>query len=233
MIERQREHGVDLIKIMAPGGNLTRGSQPGAAQFSREETCSIVAYAKTAGYEVAAHCHGTGGIANAAAAGVTTVEHCSWLQSDGTRGDYDPTIAAEMAAQGVWVSPTVNAGWARFRGGDGKFEARISKNFEGLKRAGVRLVASTDAGIPNVRHEDLAKALPVFSHYAGLTPFEALRSATSEAARALAIVDIAGTIAPGLSADLVFLEGDPLSDLTCIQQPALVMVRGTEIEAKA
>jgi imidazolonepropionase-like amidohydrolase len=94
-------------------------------------------------------------------------------------------------------------------------------------------VASTDAGIPNVRHEDLAKALPVFSHYAGLSPFEALRSATSEAARALAIADIAGTIAPGLSADLVFLEGDPLSDLTCIQQPALVMMRGREIEATA
>ena len=233
VIDRQREHEVDLIKIMATGGNLTRGSSPGAAQFSRDETCKIVAYAKTAGYQVAAHCHGTEGIGNAAAAGVTTVEHCSWLANDGSRQDYDPEIASEMAAQGVWVSPTVNAGWARFRGGDGKFEARISKNFEGLKRAGVRLVASTDAGIPNVRHEDLSKALPVFSHYAGLSPFEALRSATSEAARALAIADIAGTITPGLSADLVFLEGDPLRDLACIQQPSLVMLRGREIEAKA
>ena len=233
VIERQREHGVDLIKIMATGGNLTRGSHPGVAQFSRDDTCSIVAYAKKMGYRVAAHCHGTEGIGNAAAAGVTTIEHCSWLGADGARGDYDPTIAAEMASHGVWVSPTISAGWARFRGGDGKFEARIAKNFEGLKRAGVRLVASTDAGIPNVRHEDLAKALPVFSHYAGLCPVEALRSATSEAARALAISDIAGTIAPGLSADLVFVDGDPLNDLTCIQKPALVIVRGTEIEVTA
>ena len=228
VIERQHDHGVDLIKIMATGGNLTKGSQPGEAQFGDVDTKAIVDKARSLQYEVAAHCHGTDGIRNAAAAGVTTIEHCSWIAPDGSRGDYDAAVGAEIIANGVWVSPTINAGWQRFRGGDGKFEERIHGIYRQFKADGVQLIASTDAGIPNVRHEDLALALSVFAHFAELTPLETLRAATVNNAKALAITDVAGTIAPGMSADLLFVEGDPLADLTVLQNPALVVARGME-----
>jgi imidazolonepropionase-like amidohydrolase len=66
----------------------------------------------------------------------------------------------------------------------------------------------------------------VFAHFAGLTPVEALRSATSESAQALGIDDLTGTLAPGFAADLVVVDGDPLADLACLARPVAVMTRG-------
>ena len=97
-----------------------------------------------------------------------------------------------------------------------------------MKAVGVGFIASTDAGIPGVRHEDLPKALPVFAQYADMQPVEVLRSATSDAARALNIPHETGAIAKGLAADMVFVEGDPLSDLSVLQTPARVLTRGIE-----
>ena len=187
VIDRQTGHGVDLIKIMATGGMLTKGSSPREAQFDAASTDAIVRYANGCGLEVAAHCHGTEGISHAANAGVATIEHCSWLGDDGRRTGYDPCVAAKIARRGIWVSPTINTGWKRFIGGDGRFETLVKGTFANMRAAGVRLIASTDAGIPNVRHEDLAKALPVFARFAGLTAVEALRAATSDCADALGL----------------------------------------------
>ena len=228
VIERQQAHGVDLIKLMATGGMQTPESQPKDAQFDQPTTTAIVAAAKARGFDVAAHCHGTPGIRHAARAGVRSIEHCSWIGPDGQRGDYDPEVAREIAAAGIWISPTVNAGWARF---GAKFAANVTANFRGLKEHGCRLIASTDAGIPNVRHQDLAKALPVFARLAELSPLQALRSATSESAKALGLEGVAGVLQPGASADLLFLPGDPLADLQALLQPALVVVRGREVPA--
>ena len=225
VIQRQREHGVDLIKIMATGGMQTAGSQPKDAQFDQATTTAIVAAAGAAGFDVAAHCHGTSGIRHAANAGVRSIEHCSWIGSDGRRGDYDAAVAEEIARRGIWISPTVNAGWARF-GED--FATRVTTNFRAMKRHGCRLIASTDAGIPNVRHQDLAKALPVFARLAELSPVETLRCATSECAAALGIDDITGTLREGASADLLFVRGDPLRDLGSLLTPAMVVARGRE-----
>ena len=88
------------------------------------------------------------------------------------------------------------------------------------------MVASTDAGIPNVRHQDLARALPVFAQLAELSPVEVLRSATSECAAALGLADVTGVLREGLAADLLFVPGDPLKDLGVLQRPALVVARG-------
>lgn len=227
VIERQVEHGVDLIKIMATGGNLTKGSSPRRAQYDAETTRAIVEHARRRGFDVAAHCHGTEGIAFSARAGVATIEHCSWLGDDGMRSGYDSDVAAEIAANGVWVSPTINAGWKRFAK-NAKFEQAVQGTFARMREAGVRLIASTDAGIPNVRHEDLARALPVFAHYAGLTPVEVLRSATSDCAAAIGLGAVTGRIAAGLAADLLFVEGDPLADLAVLESPALVVAGGRE-----
>ena len=166
VIARQHEHGVDLIKVMATGGSLTKGSTPRMAQFDADTLAAIVAEARQRGYPVAAHCHGTQGIRFAVHAGVNTIEHCSWVGEGGWGAEYDPTLAAEMATRGVWVSPTVNLGWKRHVGSGSEHESRLLRNFAAMRAAGVALAASTDAGIPNVRHEDLAKALPVFAHIA-------------------------------------------------------------------
>ena len=230
VIDRQTEHGVDLIKIMATGGMLTKGSSPREAQFDAASTDAIVRYANGCGLDVAAHCHGTEGVSHAAKAGVATIEHCSWLGDDGRRTGYDPAVAAEIARRGIWVSPTINTGWKRFIGGDGKVEALISGTFARMREAGVRLIASTDAGIPNVRHEDLAKALPVFGRLAGLTTVEVLRAATSDCADALGLGDVTGRIARNHAADMVFVEGDPLTDIGALETPALVVARGKELK---
>lgn len=225
IIERQRQHGVDLIKVMATGGMQTPGSQPKDAQFDQATMSAIVAAANAHGYPVAAHCHGTPGIRNAAHAGVCSIEHCSWIGGDGKRGAFDPQTALEIARRGIWISPTVNAGWGRF-GPD--FAAAVTANFRAMKVHGCALIASTDAGIPNVYHEDLAKALPVFARLAELSAVETLRSATSDCARALGLGDTTGILREGASADLLFVRGDPLADLGALRDPALVVARGRE-----
>ncbi|NJN52554.1 MAG: amidohydrolase family protein, partial [Gammaproteobacteria bacterium] len=121
VIARQAERGVDLIKVMATGGSMTKGSRPKDSQFDAATLAAIVAEAKARGYHVAAHCHGTEGIGFAVAAGVTTIEHCSWVGEAGWGRAYDANIAAAMAAAGVWVSPTINAGWSRFMGRGDEF----------------------------------------------------------------------------------------------------------------
>ena len=225
VIARQHARGVDLIKLMATGGMQTAGSQPKDAQFDAATTAAIVRSANARGYAVAAHCHGTPGIRHAAAAGVRTIEHCSWIGPDGKRGGYDPAVVGEISRRGIWVSPTVNAGWARF--GDA-FAATVTANFRAMKAGGCRLVASTDAGIPNVRHEDLPRAIGVFARLAELTPVEALRSATSAGAAALGLAQETGMLREGMCADLLFVRGDPLSDLSALTRPALVVARGRE-----
>lgn len=232
VIERQHDHDVDLIKMMATGGNYTKVSHPGRAQFSQRQMFAIVEAARELDYSVAAHCHGTEGIKRAVKAGVSTIEHCSWLNREGKRAECDNETIELMGAMGTWVSPTINSGWARFGGGDAKFKAGVQKNFRKMRQARVKLIASTDAGIPNVKHDDLPKSLRVFAEYAELTPVEVLRTATSEAACALGLSSQTGAVKPGYVADLVFVEGDPLRDLAVLDNPVLVIAQGKEYERR-
>lgn len=225
VLHRQLEHDVDLIKVMATGGNLTKGSTPADAQFDAATLAIIVRESATHGRHVAAHCHGTGGIANAARAGVTTIEHCSWVGSAGWAKNYDPEVSAIIAAAGIWVSPTINLGWKR-RIGSGAYEALIQANYRRMREAGVKLIASTDAGIPNVFHHHLPLALPVFGHFAGLSNPEVLRAATVDCAQAIGLGDLTGKLAPGYSADLVLTEQNPLDDLGALASPVDVMAKG-------
>lgn len=228
VVERQVERGVDLIKIMATGGNITPGSSPLNAQFSELEMQAIVQAAKQHGHRVAAHCHGTEGISNAARSGVTTIEHCSWVGEAGWARNYQQDVVETIVANHVWVSPTINAGWQRYVG-TREFEGLIRDNYAKMRTAGVKLIASTDAGIPNVRHQDLPKALPVFAHFAGLSSVEVLRAATSDCADALGLGATIGRIAPGFEADLVAYEGNPLEDLSVLSHPVMVIARGRRV----
>jgi imidazolonepropionase-like amidohydrolase len=138
-------------------------------------------------------------------------------------------VVGLIAERGSWVSPTVNAGWRRFLDGGERgqrFADGMRQCFRELRRAGVRLVASTDAGIPNVRHDGLPAALQVFAELAELSPVETLRAATSDAALALGIAEVTGALEPGLEADLLVSDGDPLSDLAALERPLAVMAAG-------
>ena len=232
VLRRQLEHGVDLIKVMATGGRMTRGSNPIDPQFDLPTLSQIVDLAASHELSVAAHCHGTEGIRIAAEAGVRTIEHCSWVGQAGWASDYRPEVAAAMAERGVWVSPTVSRGWRRFLDNpDSATLKRIQAAFKDMRSRNIPFIASTDAGIPGVYHHHLPQALPVFAAIAGLTPKAALRTATSDAAKGLGLGQITGRLKPGLSADIVLVHGNPLDDLAVLAEPAAVWARGVEAKA--
>ncbi|MDJ0785305.1 MAG: amidohydrolase family protein [Myxococcota bacterium] len=234
VITRQVDRGADWIKVMATGGRMTKGTQPSRAQFDLETLSGIVAFAGEQGRSVAAHCHGTEGIDFAARAGVRTIEHCSWVGEEGWASDYQPEIAAKIKHHQSFVSPTVNRGWRRML--DPKAEKllqRLRAAFGDMLAREIPFVTSTDAGIPGVFHADLAHALDVFARIAALSPERTLRMATSEAAIALEIESETGRLAPGLAADLLLVEGNPLDDLSPLTNPALVFARGVPQEAAA
>ncbi len=229
VVRRQVACGTDLIKVMATGGVLTAGTKPSDAQFEQEELDAVVAEARAHGRHVAAHCHGTTGIERAARAGVRTIEHCSFAGDDGFGTAPTAELVALLARAGAFVSPTVNTGFARFFGEDGapgKFATRMGDAYTALRRAGVPFIASTDAGIPNVAHHRLPEALAVFARLASLRPVEALRTATSECARALGLEGVTGELRAGFSADLIVVDGNPLEDLSALLRPILVVARG-------
>ncbi len=223
VLARQLEHKVDLIKVMATWGNITKGSRPVDAQFDEETLSLIINAAQSHGFRVAAHCHGTSGIRNAAAAGVTTIEHCSWVGDEGWGKAFNPEVVARIARQGIWVSPTISSGWKRFAG---NFADLLKRNYDRMREGGVKLIASTDAGIPNVLHHNLPLAIPVFAHFTGLTATAALRAATSDCAEAIGLGGVTGQIREGYSADFVLYDGDPTSDLDVLGSPLQVYKHG-------
>jgi len=227
VLQRQVAHGVDLIKIMATGGRMTRGSEPTDAQFTVETLQALVATAHAHELPVAAHCHGTEGIRRAAHAGVDTIEHCSWVGPDGWASDYQDSVAELILERGVWVSPTVNRGWQRMLDSpSGAVLGRVRRAYRKMLELGIPMLASTDAGIPGVYHADLPHALLVFAKIAELTPAETLRSATADAAKALGIDHLTGTLATGKCADVLLVDGNPLEDMSALTRTVAVYCRG-------
>jgi len=228
VLQRQFTHDVDLIKVMATGGTMTPDSKPHQVQFSVDLLKMIVASAAEKQCLVAAHCHGTQGIRNATMAGVRTIEHCSWVSESGWGQGYDDDLVTEIAQRGIWISPTVNYGWRRYSGAR---EQLLIDNFSRMRNAGVKFIASTDAGIPNVFHHQLPQALPVFAHLAGFNPVQVLKSATSDAAEAIGLGRVTGRIQVGYSADFMLLDRNPLDDLSALLSPIAVFARGDSVGA--
>ena len=230
VLARQIEAGSDWIKVMATGGVFTSGSRARDTQFELGRLVAIVEAAGRAGRPVAAHCHGTQGIADALRAGVRTIEHASFAGEDGFGTQLDESLMWEIARAETWVSPTVNASWGRrienAEGAPTEFFLRMSRCLRQQRDAGVRFVASTDAGIPGVAHHDLAAGLSAFARFAGLQAVDVLRAATSEAARALGIAAETGRVEEGLSADLLLVSADPVEDLATLRDPEVVVFRG-------
>lgn len=213
--------GVDWIKVMASGGNMTPGSNVFAAQYSVAELRAVVEEAHRLDRRVAAHAHGVAGIQAAVEAGVDVLEHCSFQTPAGSVKDEG--VIAEIARRGILVSPTISGRLLGQQGTD-RFEMRA-----GLVRAffeaGCDLFMSTDSGIPGLPHDDLVRALRTVQAMTAQSAVEVLRLATSTSARLLRLPD-RGTIALGQRADLLVVEGDPTHDLGALERVRAVVAGG-------
>ncbi|MFJ9691357.1 amidohydrolase family protein [Kitasatospora sp. NPDC101183] len=208
--------GADLIKVMASGGALTPGGpRMWESQFTLEQLRLVVKEAARHGLGVAAHAHGTDAIADCVRAGVRTLEHCSWRTAEGVV--YDPQITRRMVEGDVAVCRCVSGDWRLFlqQMGPERAEAMIGA-IRDMRAAGVRFIAGTDAGVPGARFGDFVGMLEFFASL-GFSNAEVIDMATTNAAHALGLSDT-GRLAPGLRADLIAVDGDPLTDLSALRR---------------
>lgn len=215
-IARNAAAGADLIKVMASGGALTPGGpRMWEAQFTEDQLRLIVAESERYGLPVAAHAHGTETIGHCVAAGVRTVEHCSWRTAEGMVHDQETVL--RMAKDGTYVCRCVSGDWRLFLEQLGAERAEAMRRIiREMRDGGVRFIAGTDAGVPGARFGDYAGMLEFFADL-GFGPAEVLDMATVHAADALGLTDT-GVLAPGRRADLLVVDGDPLADLTSLRR---------------
>jgi imidazolonepropionase-like amidohydrolase len=224
IVRTQHKHGADLIKVMATGGFMTSGSAPWYAQFTTEQLAVIVAEASRVDKPVAAHAHGLEGIRRAVAAGVTTIEHCSWVTETNERF-FDEPLAAEIAERGIVVCPTINVNAPYVTELIG---IKAGENVRRMWATGVRIIAGTDAGIDNTPHHQYAGALAAMVSLLGFSPAEVIAMATTGAAAALGLDAVTGRLAPGYEADLIVVDGDPLADIAALGRLRRVLARGRD-----
>jgi len=218
--------GADLIKFTATAGVLSEEESVGAPQFSAEEMKTIVEEAAMWGRKVAAHAHGTEGIKRAVQAGVTSIEHGSIL---------DDEAIAMMKERGTYLVPTIYAGYAvEEHGKEWKLPDRLIekarainvKKMEGFRKAihaGVKIAYGTDAGV--FPHGENAKDFRYLVEL-GMTPMQAIQTATVGAADLLGHSDKIGSVQPGKFADIVAVGVDPLKDINALEKVGFVMKSG-------
>jgi imidazolonepropionase-like amidohydrolase len=221
--------GADLLKIMVTGGHLTAtGPRLWESQFGAEEIAIVVAEAHRAGRPVAAHAHGVEGIAAAVAAGVDTIEHCTFARTGGQAAGPDPRpeLLEAMARQGIVVCPTVSGAFTEVAAKAGE---AVLKPWLDLIRLeldhGIRVIAGTDAGVARARVDRYTEGLEWLAR-AGLTNTEILDMATTSAAEALGLGAETGRLAAGHRADLIVVPGDPRDDLAVLHNPQLTIAAG-------
>jgi imidazolonepropionase-like amidohydrolase len=230
MVREQRKYGAEVIKICATGGVFSRNTEPGQQQLRDEELRAIADEAHFWGLRVAAHAHGAAGIKASILAGIDTIEHASLIDDEGIR----------LAKQhGTWLTMDIfNTEYTQAEGvKNGVLEENLKKdrdiaqiqrdNFRKAHKAGVKMVFGTDAGV--MPHETAAGQFKIMTDY-GMTPLEAIRSATLNAADALGQKGEVGTLAPGAWADLIAVKGDPLADVIVLTHVSAVVKGGKLVE---
>lgn len=229
-VRKQLKAGSDLVKVIATGGVITPGVEPGAAQMTPDELRAACEEARKAGRRVAAHAQGTEGIRNALAAGVSTIEHGFFLE---------PETIGMMVARGATLVPTFSASQAMLDGeAAGVPSYMVDKvkrvkgahvaSFQAALAAGVHVACGTDAGTPLNPHGRIATEVALFVRF-GATPLQAIHAATGAAARALGRDDI-GLLEPGRRADLLWVADDPVEDVTRLEKVRGVWIDGRHVE---
>lgn len=224
------QNGADVIKITATGGVLSQQGRGLEAHFTPEEMKAIADTAHSLGLKVMAHAHGARGIQQAAEAGIDTIEHGTYL---------DEAAASAMKARGTVLVPTLMALEGVSEGlGKGVYTPVVEAKIRAVRplmaslvsrarQYGVTVAFGTDAGV--YQHGRNAGELGLMRKQ-GMTDREVLASATTVAARVLGMENQIGRLAPGYSADIIAVGGNPLKDVTVLEKVDFVMVRGRVID---
>ena len=227
-VVRQRyKEGADLIKICSTGGVLSLEKDGSGAQFSEEEIRAIVTTAKDYGMRVACHAHGAEGIKRAVRAGVTSIEHGTYIDDEAIAlmkkmGTYHvSTIVAGKSvadsAKKPGYFPEIIAAKATIVGG--LIQGAFAKSY----KAGVKIAFGTDAGV-YAHGKNWMEFM--YMNEAGMPVLETIQSATVKAADLIGISDLVGTIEPNKLADIVAVDGDPTKDIKVMGKVIFVMKEG-------
>ncbi|MEV4623128.1 amidohydrolase family protein [Asanoa sp. NPDC049573] len=228
-----RDHaarGVDVIKIMASGGNITAGSRPELSQYTAAELRAAADEAHAHGLPITAHAHGLRTVRDALAAGVDGLEHVTLMTVDGIDKIPDDLVAALAAAPvtvGLTLGMVLVPGAPPPPNGIRERIPAIIENARTMYAGGVDLIAGTDAGLgPGKPADVLRSAVGMLTTWVGMTPAEALRTSTARAAEVIGLGASKGRIAPGYDADLLAVDGNPLTDPAAIDRIKAVYVGG-------
>jgi imidazolonepropionase-like amidohydrolase len=230
-VRQNLKYGADLIKFMGSGGVLSHGDSVGGQQLTQEEMTAIVEEAHMWGRKVAVHDHGTEAIKAALRAGADTIEHASLIDDEGialakVKGAWldmdiydDDYILAEGAKNGVEPSSMLK---------EREVGLLQRQNFRKALKAGCKMGFATDAGV--YPHGWNAKQLKTMTDW-GMTPIQAIQAATVSDAAIMGWSDRVGRIQPGFYADIIAVDGDPLTDIAELQRVAFVMKGGVVYKA--
>ncbi|WP_424532021.1 amidohydrolase family protein [Sphaerisporangium viridialbum] len=241
-VERLHGEGADLVKVAVTGGSLTPGTDMGRAYLGRAEVAAVVAAAHDRGMRVAAHAHGTAGVEVSLAAGVDSIEHCTWLDADGRvqspppvlvralrdrrrsvvlAGPIEPAIA-DVLDIAAGPDPRVSPGVDR--------RIQIWRNGRTLARAGVPVALGSDSmygQFPGYR--DLTIRARAMVAFAGWQPAEMLAALTTGGAHALGRLGEVGMLAAGAYADLLVVSGNPTESIDDLDRVVAVFKRGRRV----
>jgi imidazolonepropionase-like amidohydrolase len=219
-VREQLKAGADVIKLMATGGIMTKGMNPGATQLTLEELRAGVEEARKAGRRTASHAQGAEGIKNALLAGIDSIEHGIFLDDEAIQ------LISERKA---YLVPTLSAPYhIRREGVKGgipayiveKSNAVMKSHIQSIKKAyqaKIPIAMGTDAGTPFNRHGENPKEMELLVKV-GLSPMEAIVAATRTASEVLGMEKRIGTLEKGKLADLIVLNGNPLEDIGLLQE---------------
>jgi imidazolonepropionase-like amidohydrolase len=222
--------GVDLIKLCASGGVLSKGDRPGAPQYSLEEMRAIVEEAHRAGRKVAAHAHGTLSIKEAIRAGVDSIEHASLLDEEGIAlaREHGTFLVMDIYNDDFILEQGLKMGMLPESIEKEKALGQLQRDsFARAVKAGLRMAFGTDAGV--YPHGNNAKQFAVMVRY-GMTPMQAIRAATLDASELLGWKEKVGSIEPGKLADLIAVQGNPLTDVRALESVGFVMKGGVVVK---
>jgi imidazolonepropionase-like amidohydrolase len=226
-VRERYKDGADMIKITATGGVLSMASSGDNAQFTDDELSALIATARDYGMPVAAHAHGAEGMLRAVRAGVTSIEHGTYMTDE---------IMKLMKKNGTWYVPTLLAGVTVaelaekedylpeiVRPKARRIGPQVQDTFARAYRAGVPIAFGTDSGVSH--HGENAREFALMVE-AGMPPMQAIQSATISAAKLLRAEKDLGSIEKGKLADLIAVQGDPLQDISLLTNIRFVMKDG-------
>lgn len=226
-VRAQIKYNVDVIKILATGGVLSKGDSPGAPAFTLGELKVAAEEAHKAGRKIAAHAHGAEGIRNAILAGIDSIEHASLVDDEGIRlaKEHGTYFVMDIYDDDYLLGDAIKAGLPTENLEKERALGQLQRdNFAKAFKAGVKMAFGTDAGV--YPHGDNARQFAIMVRY-GMTPAQAIRAATFSAADLIGRSKDVGTLEPGKFADLIAVFADPLADVRALEHVDFVMKGGT------